>query len=374
MPVANVFSNYFANLAGGINGARLRYVAVPFIICAFTQTTAFAVEGNRALAPVTIVAPLANNATTATATATIPATPVATTVPASASPLQQPHKMRTTITVSEPKFPIGNKFSRTVQTVTGVNFFTQLVAGMIASRVVEKKVGGHVKVKVKVYSLTDLFAGKVKSVSIKGRGCTLKDVPLGTVLLVSNDPIWFDWHRRDGKVTGLSYPFTMRVTGDLGQQEVCKALSTESLANSLRGLKLDVPGLGEQRLQVLQPRVALGDRRIQIDARLITRGASPDTGVDLTISAVPVLDGSKIFLREMRVSSPDIIDPEHFAKFVEDLFNPIVDFGKFDRADHAFRLTSFVVERDRVNASGNLLLVPRSVGSVKNAAAITLPR
>jgi hypothetical protein len=139
-------------------------------------------------------------------------------------------------------------------------------------------------------------------------------------------------------------------------------------------LKLDVPGLGEQRLQVLQPRVALGDRRIQIDARLITRGASPDTGVDLTISAVPVLDGSKIFLREMRVSSPDIIDPEHFAKFVEDLFNPIVDFGKFDRADHAFRLTSFVVERDRVNASGNLLLVPRSVGSVKNAAAITLPR
>jgi hypothetical protein len=95
----------------------------------------------------------------------------------------------------------------------------------------------------------------------------------------------------------------------------------------------------------------------------------------LTISAVPVLEGSKIFLRQMKVSSPDIIDPEHFAKFVEDLFNPIIDFGRFDRADHAFRLTTFVVERDKVTGSGNLLLVPRSVGQIKvpSVSPVTIP-
>jgi hypothetical protein len=89
----------------------------------------------------------------------------------------------------------------------------------------------------------------------------------------------------------------------------------------------------------------------------------------LTISAVPVLEGSKVFLRKMRVNSPDIVDPVHFAKFVEDLFNPIGDFGKYDRADHAFRLTSFVVERDQVKGTGNILLVPRAQAGAASPAS-----
>jgi hypothetical protein len=363
MPFANEFHNYFLKSTGGTSGARLKCVAFSLAICAVLPTTAFADNGNQV--PVGSASPPAGTGLTP------PAAVGATSTVQVGSPTAPPgtHKIQTSIIVSEPKFPIGSKFSRTVQTVTGVNFFTQIIAGIVASRIVEKKVGGHVKVKVKVYSLTDLYAGKVKSVSIESRGSKLKDVPLGTVHVVTNDPVYFDWHKHDGKAAGLAYPFTMSVMGGLREQEVCKALATEALANSLRGLKLDLPGLGETQLQVLEPKVALGDNRIQIDAKLITKGASPDTGVDLTISAIPVLEGSKVFLRKMRVNSPDIIDPVHFAKFVEDLFNPIVDFGKYDRADHAFRLTSFVVERDQVKGTGNLLLVPRSPGRAASKPA-----
>lgn len=260
---------------------------------------------------------------------------------------------------AEPPFPIGSKLSRTLQTVTGVNLIGGAVADVVATGIAKKKLGGHVKVKVRIYSVTDLFAGKVKSVSVKADGCTFKHVPLGSVRLVSDNPIWFNWHKRNGVAPGLSGPIGLTVSGTLRQDDVCKALATEALANSLRGLKLDLPGLGEQQLQVLSPKVSMADKRITIEALLITKGAPAETGVNLTISAVPVLQGSKIMLTETKVSCADILDSANFSKFAEDLFNPIVDFGKFDRKDHAFRLSSFSVEQDKVSGEGKLLLVPR---------------
>ncbi len=261
---------------------------------------------------------------------------------------------------SKPSFPIASGFSRLMQKVTGLTFASQIVTELVAARVAEKKLGGRCKVKVRLYSFTDLLAGKVKTVSIKARQCSLKEVPVGQVVVSSEAPVWFDWHKRNGRVGGLSGAVNLSVVGELNQDDVCKALATEALTKSLRGLRLDLPGLGEQQLQILQPKVSLDDKRITIDALLITKDASPETGVNLTISAVPVLEGSKIMLTETRVSCPDILDPANFAIFTQDLFNPIVDFGKFDRTDHAFRLSKFVVERGRVLGSGNLLLVPRS--------------
>lgn len=65
-------------------------------------------------------------------------------------------------------------------------------------------------------------------------------------------------------------------------------------------------------------------------------------------------------LENMQISCPEIEDPAAFAKFAEELFNPILDFGKFDRADHAFRLTSFGLEQEKIVGDGYLLLVPKN--------------
>jgi LmeA-like phospholipid-binding len=260
----------------------------------------------------------------------------------------------------EAPFPLGSKFSRTIQRVTGVNLITGVVASEVAKQVLQHKLGGKVKVKVRTYSLTDTLAGKVKSVSIQTSGCNLKDVPLGQVAIKSENPIWYDYHRRNGHRPGLNLPVAMTVQAQVDQDQVGKALSTEAVSKSLRGLKLDLPGLGEQQLQILNPKVQLTGDSVKIDATLVTLGASPDTGVAIVISAKPVLQGSKIMLENMQVSSPDIEDPAAFAKFAQDLFNPILDFGKFDRADHAFRLTSFGLQQDKVVGNGCLLLVPKN--------------
>lgn len=263
---------------------------------------------------------------------------------------------------SKPKrpFAIGNKFSRTVQTATGITFVSQIISNEIASRVASKKLGGHVKVRMQLYGLTDLLAGKIKSVTVKGDGCSYKQMPLGQVTLSSATPIWFDWHKLNGKTVGLREPIYVSIAGSLRQEDVCKALSSEAVTRSLRGLRLDLPGLGDQQLEILDPKVSLQEKRITISSKMVTKGASADTGIDMTLSAMPVLNGSKILLTDMVVSCPDIMDPTSFSKFVQDLFNPIIDFGRYDRSDHAFRLEKFTIEKDRVLGDGNLLLVPRT--------------
>ena len=58
------------------------------------------------------------------------------------------------------------------------------------------------------------------------------------------------------------------------------------------------------------------------------------------------------------VDCPYIVEPEKFASFVEELINPIVDFGRYDRTTHAFRLSKFAVEEKSVSGQGELILVP----------------
>jgi hypothetical protein len=265
-------------------------------------------------------------------------------------------------------FAIGSSFSRNIQKVTGINFITGIVTGAVAQTILHHKLGGKIKVSVKTYSLTDLIAGKVKSVSIQSHGCHLHGVPLGDFSAHSNNPIWFDYRKGGAHIYGLNNPVTLDVKAELNQNHVCRALAAEAVIKSMRGLKLDLPGLGETQLQVLNPKVAMSQGLINIHALLVTEGASPDTGIDLEISATPKLVGSKIMLENMKVTCPEIEAPETFSKFAEDLFNPVVDFGRFDRSNFAFRLTSFELAHDKIIGDGCLLLVPKATTKTANAS------
>lgn len=263
-----------------------------------------------------------------------------------------------------PPFPIGSKFSRTVQKVTGITFLSDVIAGQAAKKVLKKKLGGNVKVKVKTFGLTDLVAGKIKSVSVSSDGGAFKNVPLGEVELASATPIWYQYKRKDGQKPGLKTPILLNVKGNLSTQDIVVALGSERIAKSMRGLKLDLPGLGDQQLQVVRPKVEVGDNVLMVDALLVTLGGAEETGVPIKISGRPVLEGEKIFLREMKVESPDIIEPEKFSAFAEGLLNPIVDFSRMDRKDHAFRLKELAVKKDIVQGGGQLLIAPRPDAAV----------
>ncbi len=271
---------------------------------------------------------------------------------------KQPKKQKQKVQIP---FPIGSKVSRTLQQVTGINLLTGFVVSHIGQSVLHHKLGGKVKVKIQTYSLTDLLAGKVKSVQVSLKDAKLKGVSLGRILISSSNPLWIALPGK-GRKAGVKSPVFVAVKAQLSQKDVTQALKSEEVTNQLRGLKLDLPGLGDQQLQVIKPKVEIIDDAVRIEALLITKGGKEETAVPIIISAKPkLLDDARIVLEDMKVTSPDIENPEEFAMFMQDLFNPLVNFARMDTYEHAFRLASFGVGGKEVNGEGKLLLVPRDL-------------
>lgn len=259
-------------------------------------------------------------------------------------------------------FKIGSKFSRTLQTVTGINFVTELVASQVAKSQIEKKTGGKAKVKVKTFSLTDLAAGKVKSVDVQLLDPKVKGSPLqaGDLRLTSDSPFWYEYRKGKDRKIGMQTPVVMTVKAEMSEAQIEKALNTPEISRTLKGLKLDLPGLGEQSLQVLKPKVDLKDDSITLDAVLVVEGAPIETGVPVKISAKPrLVEDRRIFLDDLKVDADGLVEPDKFSAFAQTLLNPLIDFSKLDRRDHAFRLNTLKIEGDEMVGSGKLLLAPK---------------
>ena len=257
----------------------------------------------------------------------------------------------------KPKFPIGNKFSRGFQKYTGINFVTELIGNQVIKYSVKKQVGGKVKVRLKTYSLTDLIAGKVKSLDIEMKKPEFEGVSLGNVAIATRHPAWFSYKRQNR--SNLKDTVLLEVEGNVMQKDITSALSSEKVISSMRGLKLDLPGLGEQQLDILSPEVSIEEKQLVIKGTLITKGAAKETGVPIKIVGEPKLIGNqKIVVTNLKVDSDAIVEPEKFAKFVSDLINPVVDFGRYDTTTHAFRLNSFKIVDNEITGNGELLLVP----------------
>jgi hypothetical protein len=262
----------------------------------------------------------------------------------------------------KPPFPITGKFSRQVQRFTGLNWLGSTVASAGAGIYIHHKLGGKVKVKVKSYSLTDLLAGKVKSVSVNVKEPKLSGVGLGSVSIASSNPIWYAYRKAKNGDRGLKTPVIMIVNANLSQKQIAKALENPAVSSKLHGLKLDMPGVGEQQLEVLKPNVTIEDDVLKLQGTLITKGGTADSGVPVTIAAKPTLVGDhQIILDQMKINSPVIVEPEKFAAFTSKLLNPVVDFARMDRRDHAFRLDTLKVsgKDGDMEGHGRLLLVPK---------------
>jgi len=270
-----------------------------------------------------------------------------------------PHRNTKNSPAKTPPFQLTNKANRFIQRVTGITFLSEIISNSVAGYVLKKKLGGKVTAHLKTWSLTDLLAGKIESIKISLRGCNIKGAPLGTIAIHSENPIWYNYRKHSNERRDFKVPVMMNIDMLLDQATAASALQTNKVASSLGALKLDLPGLGAQQLAVLNPQVAITDGLITINALLLTAGAQEETGVPIMISGNPKLEGdSRIVLENIAVSSPEIVEPQKFAQFIEELLNPIVNFSRFDRPTMAFRLNSLIVKDGAVKGTGHLLLAP----------------
>lgn len=258
-----------------------------------------------------------------------------------------------------PPFKTAGKFSHMLQKYSGINFISNMVASASATAAASGYLHGRVKVKVKGYNLTDLLQGKVRSVDIRIGSGKAQGVPIGSLRLRTTTPFQLNAPWKKGP-TGLATPVLVAMDGQLDEKLVTRALRSKAVTENLRFLKLDLPGLGEQRLQILHPEVDVDGERINVKADLITAGGAPETGVKLDISARPAIEKERyVMLKDIRVKSDVIENQTAFADFIDELLNPFIDVGRMDRPTHAFRITSFSVKDERVHFAGRLLLAPK---------------
>lgn len=271
-----------------------------------------------------------------------------------------------------PTFKIAGSTSARIQKYTGLTWLTEKGMGLSASLAAKLMLGGSPSIKFKAYSFTDALSGKFKKVSVDLKNSSYKKIPLGNIQASTSMPIQFRlFNSKNGKA-GVATPVMVAVSGQVSEEQVSKALQSPTISSSLGFLRLSLPGLGDQHLQVQEPKVKLENGLVKINTWLITANAAKETGVQLDISAKPILDRERfINLSDTKVDSKDIVEPEKFSVFSQELLNPLLDFGKFDRTTHAFRLNRLNVVDKKVDFAGKLLLAPRTVPPVNKTATPT---
>lgn len=274
---------------------------------------------------------------------------------------QQQQKASASVTQElPPPFKTAGKLSHALQKYSGLNFVSNAVASAVATAAVSTYLRGRARVKVRGYNFTDLVQGEFRSIDVRVGSGKVQGVPIGAFHARSTTPFKVNpWPWKKDKI-GLVTPVLVSLDGQLSEKLAAKALKSKTVTENLRFLKLDLPGLGEQRLQVLEPEVSVTGDRVNVKANLITAGAEPDTAVRITVAAHPVIEKERyVILKDIEVKSDAIENPAAFADFAEQLLNPLIDFGRMDRQTHAFRVTDLTVKDDRVSFAGRLLLAPK---------------
>ncbi len=271
-----------------------------------------------------------------------------------------------------PPFKIAGKTSQALQKYSGLTFLTEKSLSITGSLLARIVLGGHPSFKIKAYSLTDCVSGKFKSVKLSLKDCAYKKVPLADLELETSTPLQFRLFKNRRGAAGVTAPVMVAVKGEVDEKDVSRALQSPKIASELNFLRLQLPGLGDQHLQVLDPKVTIENGKVKIHTWLITAGAPKNTGVCLDISAMPGLEKERyIMLDDVKVASDDINDPEEFSKFSQDLLNPLLDLGKFDRHTHAFRLNELKLSEQSLQFTGKLLLAPKPVAEKKSPTRLS---
>ncbi len=264
-----------------------------------------------------------------------------------------------------PPFHVSGKTSRAIQKYTGLTWLAQESVDIGATLAAKLMLGGHPHVKVKAYSLTDCLSGKFKSIRVDLKECSYNKVPLADLKFQTSTPLQARLFKTKNGAPGVTTPVMVAVTGEVDESDVSRALQSPEVTAQLSFLRIDLPGLGDQHLQVLDPKVKLEDGKIKINTWLITANAPKETGISVDIAASPILDAERfIRLKDTKIDSADINDPTEFSKFTQELLNPLIDFGKFDRKTHAFRLSEFDLAKQKLHFTGKLLLAPKPVAAV----------
>ena len=256
----------------------------------------------------------------------------------------------------------SGKISVNVQKYLGLNLITDFLSeSLVKSAIKIKTQAERINVDLKIYSALDLILKKVKSLNINAEKLLVHDIPIEDIKISVNDPVCFRKKRVLSVVRVIS-----SVKVDLSKvNEVINNLPKWKKIFSR--LELPIPPFGETEISINNISIKI-DENGRIDAFAEVRSiVNPESEpLELQFTGNLALDGKKLIANNLGTEIKDIFTKDSdigiaFSKFLEDLINPIFNFGKYEKNGHTIDTVRLLFESNNIIFEIESRLLPEVV-------------
>ena len=243
----------------------------------------------------------------------------------------------------------SGKISVNIQKYLGLNLITDFLSESLIKGVIKIKTQAEkINVDLKIYSALDLILKKAKSLNINAEKLLVYDIPIENIKISVNDPVCFRKKRVLSVVRVIS-----SVKVDLSKvNEVINNLP--KWKEIFSRLELPIPPFGETEISINNISIKI-DENGRIDAFAEVRSiVNPESELlQLQFTGNLALDGKKLIANNLETEIKDIFTKDSdigiaFSEFLEDLINPIFNFGKYEKNGHTIDAVRLLFESNNI--------------------------
>lgn len=239
--------------------------------------------------------------------------------------------------VAYPEFKTGSGFSRAVQRATGITAVSGWVANRIVRRELARYLEGDMDSRLKLYSATDLLAGKARRFSVKGENLVYDHlVPLSEFSLESDQA--FPLYVKKGRRPFLLRPVKLKLHAVMTEADLNRMVQTDKGRKLLTAMKLDIPPFGRQELDVLDPEIRIEQDRLKITTRVNKHESGPEKALPIEITGKLYAEKSRLKLSNIGIHVEGLGEAREVARLVENYFAELVDLSKIKVDRHKLKI------------------------------------
>jgi hypothetical protein len=258
-----------------------------------------------------------------------------------------------------PEIKTAGGLSRVFQQLTGFTPFSGWVANRILRRELGRHLQGHLHSHLRLFSGTDLLAGKARGISISGKNLLLEGyIPLSQFTFNSQPdlPIFISRTRRPI----LLRPVTFQAAMTLTEHDLNRMLTSDRGRQMLTNMKVKLPPFGKQSFDAMNPVLRLEGDRVHITTLMNLHGAPVDNALPMQISGKIVPDKASLNLSDLDLKIEGIQDTEGMAQVVEHYFNELVDLNHIKVEGHKLKvqITQAETNNGRLNLAATVIVTP----------------
>lgn len=249
-----------------------------------------------------------------------------------------------------------------LQKYTGLNYLVDFFVEIAIKALIKLKTRAKtVIVDLKPYSAWSLFRKKAKYLKIDAKDLFIKGVPLEQFLLVADDPIHFKKNR-------VLFPLRINTLIKVNLQSVTDVLNNlPKWKEIFRELELPLPPFGSTQISIGDINIKISDLGLIYAQASVMSLVNPDSeSLKLEFTGNLTLKEKKIIVNNLESEIEDIFTKDSdigmsFSIFLEDLINPIFNFGKYERNGLVIEKVNLSFGKDDITLKIDSRLLPEQV-------------